>query len=268
MGTVDLSDEERSKVTERARAERAAIKPFLKKNPFPGAFTDGLFFRDKMRAIHRIAPAAVTGPVLEIGGGRSGLTKLLYPRSEVTNLDLQGSFAGNAANRAPGLIFVQGDAASMPFEPESFGMVTMFDLLEHVPDDTAVARETLRVLRPGGHILVTTPHRLRWRYPSYRALQPISRNEVELMAEWGHVRRGYTEGEVEALFGLPVIARSTFVNPLLAISHDIAFSRLPKAGRLLLHALAAPASVAGYLCHDRLGAGMEIALQFRNTEHL
>ena len=42
------------------------------------------------------------------------------------------------------------DAAALPFADSSFDAVTLFDLLEHVPDDRAAASEAWRVLRPGG----------------------------------------------------------------------------------------------------------------------
>ena len=93
------------------------------------------------------------------------------------------------------------------------------------------------MVRPDGLVLVTTPQRERWRYPYHAALGLISRDEDELMAEWGHVRRGYTEAELDGLFRGPSTRRSSFVNPLLAISHDVAFSRLGRVGRLALHAV-------------------------------
>jgi hypothetical protein len=60
-------------------SEKAPLGTFLAANPFPRPLTDGLFYREKMRAIHRIAPdtlgvSARSAAVLEIGGGRSGLT--------------------------------------------------------------------------------------------------------------------------------------------------------------------------------------------------
>jgi 16S rRNA A1518/A1519 N6-dimethyltransferase RsmA/KsgA/DIM1 with predicted DNA glycosylase/AP lyase activity len=41
-----------------------------------------------MRAIHYIAPDQPFQNILEVGGGQGGLTTLLYPRSQVTNIDL------------------------------------------------------------------------------------------------------------------------------------------------------------------------------------
>jgi len=242
---------------------KADLGPFLADNPFPGPFTDGLYFRDKMRALHRIAPDAPMAEILEVGGGQSGLTSMLYPQARVVNLDLDPSFAASALNRRPNMRFVAGDARQMPFPDASFDMVTMFDLLEHIEDDAAAAREALRVLRPGGWVLVSTPDRTRWRYPYWSVFRPIARDEAELFADWGHVRRGYTLAELEALFGRGAEARTAFINPLLAFSHDVAFSRLGRRKRLLLHALVAPLSLLGWVMHGMDTPGTEIAAAWR-----
>jgi SAM-dependent methyltransferase len=54
---------------------------------------------------------------------------------------------------------VTGDALSLPFADASFDHVIASEVLEHVDDDGAAARELARVLRPGGGLAVTVP---RW----------------------------------------------------------------------------------------------------------
>lgn len=52
---------------------------------------------------------------------------------------------------------VRGDAASLPFSGEAFDLVVSFDVLTHLKDEHARAAalgEFLRVLRPGGYLLV------------------------------------------------------------------------------------------------------------------
>jgi len=56
-----------------------------------------------------------------------------------------------------------GEAAELPFSDATFDLVTCLDVVEHLDDDTAALREMWRVLRPGGHLLVTVPaHRWLW----------------------------------------------------------------------------------------------------------
>jgi SAM-dependent methyltransferase len=51
----------------------------------------------------------------------------------------------------------QADASALPFASASFDLVAALDTLEHVADDGAALREFLRVLRPGGTLLLTVP---------------------------------------------------------------------------------------------------------------
>jgi SAM-dependent methyltransferase len=242
---------------------KTPLGTFLAANPYPGKLTDGLFFRDKMRSIHRVAPDHVGPDLLEIGGGQSGLSKLLYPEAQVVNLDFDPSLAEAPCNVQPGVRFVVGDATDLPFGENSFDTVTMFDVLEHVEDDRAVACEAFRVLRPGGTVLVTTPNSARWRYPYFAFFRAVCPDETELFARWGHVRRGYNQEDLDALFGGSPIAVGGFINRCLALSHDITFSRLPRPARLLLHAAVAPVSIIGWLSQRPGDPGTEIAAAWR-----
>ncbi|UCC69465.1 MAG: class I SAM-dependent methyltransferase [Armatimonadota bacterium] len=48
-------------------------------------------------------------------------------------------------------------AEALPVASQSVDALLALDLLEHLPDDAAAAREFARVLRPGGILLVTVP---------------------------------------------------------------------------------------------------------------
>lgn len=49
------------------------------------------------------------------------------------------------------------DLTCLSFEDASFELLASFDVLEHVPDYPAALREIARVVRPGGHLLMTFP---------------------------------------------------------------------------------------------------------------
>ena len=51
----------------------------------------------------------------------------------------------------------QADAQALPFDDARFGIVSAFDVIEHVPDDRAAFGEARRVIRPGGTMVVTVP---------------------------------------------------------------------------------------------------------------
>jgi ubiquinone/menaquinone biosynthesis C-methylase UbiE len=245
---------------------KAPLRRFLARNPFPHGLTDGLFYREKMRAIHRIAPASLGGDdararILEIGGGRSGLAPLLYPDAEVVTLDLDAGLLGQIPPGAASEL-VCGDARCLPFSDATFDAVTLFDVLEHIHDDSAAVSEALRVTCPGGVVLVSTPN-TDWHYPFYGFMKRVCPSENELMATWGHVRRGYSVQELMDLFGASPERSATFINPLTSFYHDVAFSRLGRRARKLIYAVTAPVISVGYLAHLQNTRGSETAFAWR-----
>lgn len=243
---------------------KAPLRAFLARNPFPHGWTDGLFYREKMRAIHRVAPAQLGTDgarprILEVGGGRSGLTRLLYPEAAVVTLDIDAEQHHRHPDRGA---FVCGDARRLPFENGAFDAVTLFDVLEHIEEDHLAAAEAMRVTRPSGVILVSTPN-ADWRYPFYGVMKPLCPPESQLMAEWGHVRRGYSRRQLIDLFGAVPEQSASFINPVTSFYHDVAFSRLPRSARQMMYVLAAPAISIGYLAHSADTRGSETAFAWR-----
>ena len=246
-------------------AYKAPLEEFLDHNPFCEPLTLGFFYREKMRAIHYIAPSKPLQAILEVGGGQSGLTALLYPQAQIANLDLNPQYAQVPCNQQQRVCFVCGDATALPFENQSFDAVTMFDLLEHVPDHQKAVTEALRVLRPGGFLLMSTPNE-NWRFPYYKFMKSICPSEAEVMAEWGHVRRGYTLAELQVLINLPCQGYATFINPLTVLGHDVAFSRLSHRRRKFLCRMLSPLTWLSYHLHQPQSKGTETASVWQKHE--
>lgn len=244
---------------------KCPLGQFLAGNPFNHPLTLGFFYREKMRAIHTIAPDEPFQSILEIGGGQGGLTALLYPQAHITNLDVDPQYAQANCNQQPQVTFVCGDATQLPFADDCFDAVTMFDVLEHIPDDHRAIAEALRVLKPGGSLLVSTPDRTTWRFPYYAGFKPICPLEADMMAAWGHVRRGYTLADLETLIGLPCQQYATFINPVTVIGHDIAFSTLPHWLRYGLTGLLSPVTWLAYWFHQPTAPGTEIASRWQKS---
>jgi ubiquinone/menaquinone biosynthesis C-methylase UbiE len=185
----------------------------------------------------------------------------LFPGAAVVTIDIDPDLAASQPDN-PNTTFVPGDACRLPFPDQSFELVTMFDVLEHIVDDRQAAAEALRVAKAGGTIAVSTPDAA-WRYPYFGFMAPYCPHEQVLMDEWGHVRRGYRQSDLESLFASSPTATATFIGPVTAFYHDVAFSKLRRRQRLALYALAALPTAAAYLLHRPDWRGAELAASWR-----
>jgi SAM-dependent methyltransferase len=100
--------------------------------------------------------------VLELGCGHLDFTfdYLAGASGQVVATDVTRLFPEDT-KLPPGIAFQIEDALDLSFSDESFDCVIALEVIEHVDDDDAFVAEGLRVLRPGGKFIFTTPNRLR-----------------------------------------------------------------------------------------------------------
>lgn len=105
------------------------------------------------------------GPVLDLGAGSGAvaLANAAGGRRFVT-LDFLWNETARIAHARAGAMFrhVIGDAARLPFHDDAFEAIVSLETVEHLPDAVTAGRETVRVLRASGCVVLTTPPRLRW----------------------------------------------------------------------------------------------------------
>lgn len=92
--------------------------------------------------------------ILDIGSGTGGTTKLLEKYGKVIGLE-KDSFARSLAKKR-GLEIVKGEAEKLPFQKNTFNLITIFDVLYHkdIKNVNYVLKEVFRVLKPNGYILI------------------------------------------------------------------------------------------------------------------
>jgi len=108
---------------------------------------------DKMR---EVAGLPVKGRLLDIGGGTGRVASaLLNDVDEVVIADVSMGMLKQTDRSA--LKPVCSHSEFLPFTDNFFERVIMVDALHHVIDQPASAKEMLRVLKPGGRIVIEEP---------------------------------------------------------------------------------------------------------------
>jgi spore maturation protein CgeB len=103
------------------------------------------------------APARSPVELLDVGCGPGGLLREASLHGwKARGLEL--SRWAVEKGRGSGLQIVEGTLEQAGFPEASFDVVSMFDVLEHLPNPRNTMREVRRVLRPGGVAVVETPN--------------------------------------------------------------------------------------------------------------
>jgi len=175
--------------------------------------------------------------VLDVGCGVGMYTAAFLRETPcVFGVEIERERALEARERAAGVVEAPGE--HLPFPSDAFDVVFSHEVLEHVADDRACVAEMVRVIRPGGRIVVFVPNRLylfethgvfwRGRYhfgnaPLVNWLPTPLRNYLA-----PHVR-AYTAAGLRRLFdGLPVrVVHHTQVFP----GYDNIVARAPALGK-------------------------------------
>jgi ubiquinone/menaquinone biosynthesis C-methylase UbiE len=116
-----------------------------------------LTYRPEQDAVLRALPPGKPR-VLDVGCGTGLLARRIarrVPGSWVVGCDFSPGMLGRAARGPEGVRWVRADAQGLPFADTSFDAVVSTQALHWVPDQSAALAEFLRVLVPGGRLLVS-----------------------------------------------------------------------------------------------------------------
>lgn len=111
----------------------------------------------RVRTVIKLLDAQPDSRVLEVGcGGGNVLEQVGGKRF---GIDLSPFILEKAKKRlGPSVGIVRADALQLPFGDASFDRVYCSEVLEHVLDPIAVAREMRRVLKPAGWAVISVPN--------------------------------------------------------------------------------------------------------------
>ena len=112
----------------------------------------------RLAMIARAAGKRITGNILENGCGVGMYIQHLDPfGGTVYGLEYDFERAKAAATNSEHIVNAAGEF--LPLPPETFDLVVSHEVIEHVQDDVSAVHEMVRVLRPGGRVVLFCPNR-------------------------------------------------------------------------------------------------------------
>lgn len=104
--------------------------------------------------------------ILDVACGEGVITaeiKKRFSHADVCGIDYSISAIEGASRLHGDIEFAVGNAYHLPYPPESFDVAVLNNIWEHVPDPLRLLEGVKRVLKPDGHVIISTPSRYRFR---------------------------------------------------------------------------------------------------------
>ncbi len=129
---------------------------------FLAPYYDRLFPARAEGGIFDLLPLPVKGRVLDAGGGTGRVAQHFKGRADhVIVMDLSQEMLLQAMAKG-GLDTACARSEKLPFPDEEFECIIMVDALHHVYDQRQTLQELLRVLKPGGRLVIEEPDIRTW----------------------------------------------------------------------------------------------------------
>ena len=135
--------------------------PLTGERTVPGLPEENYWFRRHEVVYQYCAPMCAGQDVLEAGCGEGyGAALLAFTARRVVAVDYDAATVAHVRSRYPSVDVMEGNLAALPLPDASVDVVVNFQVIEHLWDQPQFITECLRVLRPGGVLLMSTPNRI------------------------------------------------------------------------------------------------------------
>lgn len=106
--------------------------------------------------------------ILEIGAGTGGNLDMLAQFGQVYAIEMDSAAREIATAKTGGRFDIQAGSCphDLPFTGRKFDLICLFDVLEHIEQDTETLTVLKRQLAPGGRLLLTVPA-YQWMWSSH-----------------------------------------------------------------------------------------------------
>lgn len=212
--------------------------------------------------------------LLEVGCGIGGVTRILAELvgtgGEVVGLDFSATMIAEATRRATGLdlplCYVTGDVHALEFADNSFDRALASTVFQHLADPFLSLRELVRVIRPGGRVVITDQD---WETQLVDAGdRAITRKIMNVICD--NIRHPWIGRQLPGLFAdtglvdIRIAPQTTIVRDLATMREwmlDVALDRAQQTG--LISAEEAADWLADLEARDREGRFLRAVTSFR-----
>jgi SAM-dependent methyltransferase len=193
--------------------------PLTGERTIPGLAEENYWFRRHEVVYQRLRDRCEGREVLEAGCGEGyGADLIADVASRVIALDYDEATVAHVRARYPRVDVRHGNLAALPLPDGSVDVVVNFQVIEHLWDQPQFVAECLRVLRPSGVLLMSTPNRVTFSPGRDTPINPFHTRELnageltELLESAGFtldamqgVFHGRTLAELDAKYGGSII---------------------------------------------------------------
>lgn len=175
--------------------------PLTGERTVPGLAVENYWFRRHEVVYLHCAAICAGREVLEAGCGEGyGADLLASSASRVLAVDYDAATVAHVRTRYPAVEVAEGNLASLPLADSSVDVVVNFQVIEHLWDQPQFITECLRVLRPAGRLLISTPNRITFTPGSDTPVNPFHTRELNA----AELRQLLEDGgfEVESMAGV------------------------------------------------------------------
>jgi len=153
--------------------------PLTGERTVPGIDEENYWFRRHEAAYAALAPHCADAVVLEAGCGEGyGADLLAGVANRVIGADYDEPATRHIHSRYPDVDVLRTNLVTLPIRSAAVDVVASFQVIEHLWDQRGFLAECRRVLRPGGHLLITTPNRLTFSPGQDTPLNPYHTREL------------------------------------------------------------------------------------------
>ena len=98
--------------------------------------------------------------ILDLGSGQGGTAKILSEENTVISLDLNIFRLKSQEDFRDNIQRINGNALTVPLKPDSFDLIILQDVIEHVNDPQSLLNSLLSLLKKNGVLYLSTPNKL------------------------------------------------------------------------------------------------------------